>query len=152
MNQWQVELSAGGRTLGTINIRRGIFQGDCLSPLLFVLALIPLSIVLGRVKAGYDLASRKGLLNYLLFMANFKLYGKNEKQVDTLINTVRVFSSDIAMEFGISKCAVLVMKRGKVSKCEGIRISDAQVIRGLEEGDGYRYLGILEDAHERSNI
>ena len=144
MNQWQVELSAGGRTLGTINIRRGIFQGDCLSPLLFVLALIPLSMVLRRVKAGYDLASRKGLLNHLLFMNDLKLYGKNEKQVDTLINTVRVFSSDIAMEFGISKCAVLVMTSGKVSKCEGIRMPDAQVIRGLEEGDRYKYLGILE--------
>ena len=34
-------------------------------------------------------------------------------------------------------------EKGKVSKCEGIRISDAQVIRGLE-GDGYKYLGILE--------
>ena len=79
-----------------VNVRRGIFQDDCLSPLLFVLALIPLSIVLRRVKAGYDLASRKGLLNHLLFMNDLKLYGKNEKQVDTLINTVRVFSSDIA--------------------------------------------------------
>ena len=79
MNQWQVELSAGGRTLGTINIRRGIFQGDCLSPLLFVLALIPLSMVLRRVKAGYDLASRKGLLNNILFMADLKLYVKNKK-------------------------------------------------------------------------
>ena len=29
MNQWQVELSAGGRTLGSINVRRRIFQGDC---------------------------------------------------------------------------------------------------------------------------
>ena len=34
------------------------------------------------------------------------------------------------------------MKRGKVSKCEGIMMPDAQVIRGLEEG--YKYLGILE--------
>ena len=126
MNQWQVELSAGGRTLGSINVR-GIFQGDCLSPLLFVLALIPLSMVLRRVKAGYDLASRKGLLNNILFMADLKLYGKNKKQVDALINTVRVFSSDIAMEFGIIKYAVLVMKRGKVSKCEGMRMPDAQV-------------------------
>ena len=66
-----------------------------------------------RVKTGYDLASRKGLLNHLLFMNDLKLYGKNEKQVDTLRNTVRVFSSDIAMymEFGISKCPVLVMNR-----------------------------------------
>ena len=133
MNQWQVELSAGGRTLGTINIRRGIFQGDCLSPLLFVLALIPLSMVIRRVKAGYDLASRTGFLNHLLFMVDLELYRKNEKQVDNLIYTVRVFSSDIAMEFGISKCAVLVMKRGNVVKCEG-----------LEEEDGYKYLGILE--------
>ena len=36
------------------------------------------------------------------------------------------------------------MKRGKVSKCEGIRMPDAQVIRGQEERDGYKYLGILE--------
>ena len=81
-------------------------------------------------EAGYDLASRKGLLNYLLFMANFKLYGKNEKQVDTLINTVRVFSSDIAMEFGISKWSWKVERYPSV--------------KGLEEGDGYKYLGILE--------
>ena len=53
-------------------------------------------------------------------------------QIDTLINIVRVFSSDIAMRFGISKCAVLVMKRGKVSKCEGMRMADAQVFRALD--------------------
>ena len=35
-------------------------------------------------------------------------------------------------------------ERGKISKCEGIRMPDAQVIRGLEEGDGYKYLGILD--------
>ena len=77
-------------------------------------------------------------------MNHLKLDGKNEKQVDTRINTVHVFSSDIPMEFGVSKCAVLEMKKRNVSKCEGIRMPDAQVIRGLEERDGYKYLGILE--------
>ena len=62
-----------------VNVRRGIFQDDCLSPLLFVLAFIPLSMLLRMVKAGYDLASRKGLLNNILFMADLKLYVKNKK-------------------------------------------------------------------------
>ena len=36
------------------------------------------------------------------------------------------------------------MKRGKVCTCEGIVLPDAQTIKGLEEGDGYKYLGMLE--------
>ena len=64
MNQWKTELVAGGQTLGNVNTRRGIFQGDSfpdsLSPLLFVVAQIPLSMVLRQTKAGYDLGNRKG--------------------------------------------------------------------------------------------
>ena len=41
MNQWQVELSAGRRTFGDTCKERNL-QGDCLSPLLFVLAFIPI--------------------------------------------------------------------------------------------------------------
>ena len=40
MDQWQVELSASGNILGAINVRREIFQGDSLSPLLFVVTMI----------------------------------------------------------------------------------------------------------------
>ena len=47
-------------------------------------------------------------------MDDLKLYAINEKGVDSLIQTVRMFSEDIGMEFGIETCAVLVMKRGKV--------------------------------------
>lgn len=143
MSQWQVELSAHGNILGTINVRRGIFQGDSLSPLLFVVTLIPLSLVLREVKAGYDLTGKKELVNHLLYMDDLKLYGKNEKQIDTLINTVRIFSSDIGMEFGIDKCAVLVMKRGKLVLCDGIDMPDGNIIREVEE-TGYKYLGVLE--------
>ena len=83
-----------------------IFQGDSLSPLLFVVALIPLTLIFRDVKAGYDLGE-KVMINHLLFMDDLKLYGKNEKQIDTLVNTVQVLSNDIRMEFGISKCAIL---------------------------------------------
>ena len=36
MAKWKVQLSAGDEVLGDVNIKRGIFQGDSLSPLLFL--------------------------------------------------------------------------------------------------------------------
>ena len=42
MKTWKTELTSGNEVLGEVEIKRGIFQGDTLSPLLFVLAMIPL--------------------------------------------------------------------------------------------------------------
>ena len=55
-------------------------------------------------------------------MVDPKLYGKSENWVDihVLIQSVRVVSEDIRMELGIEKCAVLVVKRGKLVKSESI--------------------------------
>ena len=47
------------------------------------------------------------------------------------------------MEFGVSKCANLVVKRGKRARSDEIVLSDEESI--LEADDnGYKYLGILE--------
>ena len=79
-------------------------RGNSLSPPLFVVSLILLSMVLMQMKIGYDLGNRKGLINHLLLnMNDLKLHRKIEKHVDTLVNTVRIFRKDIGMEFGIIK-------------------------------------------------
>ena len=52
MENWQTILMAGNEELATVNIQRGIFQGDTLSPLLFVIRLIPLSYTLRKVNAA----------------------------------------------------------------------------------------------------
>ena len=146
MTQWKTELTAGNQVLGEVCIKRGIFQWDSLSPLLSVLALIPLTLMSRKVKAGYSLGNGLPTINHLLFMDDLKLYGKSENQVDTLLQSVRIVSEDIRMEFGIEKCAVLVMKRGKLVKSEGIVIPGERLIRAMNDGDvdAYKYLGVLE--------
>ena len=52
MKTWRVELTAGGRRLAEANIQRGIFQGDALSPLLFIIAKMPLNRILRKCSAG----------------------------------------------------------------------------------------------------
>ena len=37
------------------------------------------------------------------------------------------------MEFGIRKCAMLLMERGKIVKSVGIELSDGKVVKSLEE-------------------
>ena len=40
IKKWKVMLCSGNSELGEVEIKRGIFQGDFLSPLVFVFALI----------------------------------------------------------------------------------------------------------------
>ena len=46
-------------------------------------------------------------------MDDMKLFAKIEKELQTLIQTIRTYSQIIGMEFGIDKCAMLIMKVGK---------------------------------------
>ena len=50
MQSWRTVLFSGKNRLGKVNIRRGIFQGDSLSSLLFVVALSPVTILLKTLK------------------------------------------------------------------------------------------------------
>ena len=46
MVNWKTVLTSGGMALGQVDIRRGVFQGDSLSPLLFIMIMLPLTLVL----------------------------------------------------------------------------------------------------------
>ena len=37
-------------------------------------------------------------------MGDIELFAKNEKELETLMQTVRIYCQDIGMEFGIEKC------------------------------------------------
>ena len=77
-------------------------------------------------------------------MDDIKLLAKNEKELETLIHAVRIYSQDIGMEFGIEKCAMLIMKSGKWHMTDGMELPNHNKIRMLGENETYKYLGILE--------
>ena len=80
MANWQTELTSCGESLAKVNIRREIFQGDNLSPLLFVICIIPLTHVLRKAKERYTLGGGEKI-NHLLFMGDLKLHGKSENDL-----------------------------------------------------------------------
>ena len=145
MESWQTILMSGNEELARVNIQRAIFQGDTLSPLLFVIGLIPLSHILRKLNAGYQIGKgQHKKINHLIFMDDLKLYENNEKETERLTNIIRISLKDIAMEFGISKCSHVTMKAGKLVSVGGIEISSGEVIPELESDKGYKYLDILE--------
>ena len=111
MANWQTALNSYRESLAKVNIRRGIFQGDSLSPLLFLICMIPLTHVLRKAKARYTLGGGEKI-NHHLFMDDSKLYGKSENKIKGFVSTVEVFRQGIGMEFGVKKCHVIIMNRG----------------------------------------
>ena len=143
MSSWNTLLTVNGQILGQVNIRRGIFQGDSLSPLLFVAALIPVTVILRKTGFGYQTSKNAAKISHLLYMDDLKLYGKSAPELESLLNTVRIFSNDISMEFGLDKCATLTILRGSVVQTEGINLPNNN-IRELNKEESYKYLGILQ--------
>ena len=79
MENWRVEVKVGGKSLAEVKIWRGIFQGDALSLLLFVIVRIPFSHISRKYASGYKLTKLQKKLNQLMHMDDIKLFTKNEE-------------------------------------------------------------------------
>ena len=143
MTKWKTKIAlhhANG-TIETenINIRKGIFQGDSLSPLLFCMSLLPITNILNRTNIGVKISTRnRKIINHLLYMDDIKLYANGKENMNRLLNLLHTFTSDINMNFGIDKCAILHVNKGKIEE------ENDHLLPNLNHETGYRYLGLLE--------
>ena len=125
---------------GPIRIKRGIVQGDSLSPLVITMSLNPLSKELQKTRYRYQL-DEQTKINHLVSVDDLKLYGTSDKQLTGLINTVKNVSDGIKMEFGLEKCATASFKTGKKVAAERVPLNDNQMIQDLDQAETYKYLG-----------
>ena len=69
---------SGESQLGFVNIWNGIFQGNSLSSFLFINVYVYITAT--------GIAENE--MNHLLFMDELKLNGTNEKETDSLVDTI----------------------------------------------------------------
>ncbi|XP_030746059.1 uncharacterized protein LOC115874901 [Sitophilus oryzae] len=128
-----------------IQLRRGVFQGDSLSPLLFCISLLPLSIALRNTR-GYKCGKpgiRGHKVTHLFYMDDLKLYTAGERDLKISLRIVEEFTSAIGMELGLNKCAVIHLKRGRNENYgEDVQLVDGSTIQKLTDDETYTYLGI----------
>ena len=79
MKTWGVELRAEGKSFAAIKTQRGIFQGDALSPLLFVIAMMLLNHILRKSTVGYKLSKYKEKINHLCIWTTSYCLPKTKK-------------------------------------------------------------------------
>ena len=116
--------------------------------LFFIICTILLTHVQCKANARYTLGGGEKI-NHLLFMDDLELYRESYNEIKGLLSTLEVFSQDKGMEFGIKKCAVIIMNTGKVKSTDKIELLSGEKIREIER-DGYKYLGILEYDSKRT--
>ena len=125
-----------------VQIRRGIFQGDSLSPLLFIIALNPLSTLLNRRCRGFKFGDIT--VSHLLYMDDLKGFCENHVEVVKMAVLIDKFSSDIGMCLGLKKCNVINIRGRKLAQLGAIKLDDGREIAELTSGEFYKYLGVEE--------
>ena len=106
--------------------------------------MMPLNHILRKCRAGYKISKQQEKINDLMYMDDIRIFAKNEKELETRIHAVRIYSQDMGMEFGIEKYAILIINRGKRHLTNGMELPNQDKIRSFGENKTYKYLGILE--------
>lgn len=149
MSTWRTRIhlrATQGQEITTeeICIKTGIFQGDALSALWFCLCLNPLSNALNRTSYGFNIKNGKNTehtISHLLYMDDIKIYATDGNQLKELLKITETITKDTDMEFGINKCKVVHILRGKLQPNEEKEILNTEEVTNMEPDETYKYLG-----------
>ena len=127
--------------------KRGFCQGGNLSPVGFCITEIPLGPKLAQ-RPSYQLGTRNNRepkVTHFYFIDDLKVVESNEKDLQETKRIVAGMSQDTGMTFGVSKCAKVEYKRGKMHKGVGLQIDNNKAeCLDPEDNEYYKFLGIEE--------
>ena len=124
-----------------LQLKRGIFQGDSLSPLLFCLAISPISHVLQQTR-GFQCSGLPRPMTHMFFVDDLKIYSVGKLELKGTLKVMAESSAVVGMSLGLRKCGVAHMVNGKLKECGGEMIEGTGEVEEVTETTMYRYLGI----------
>lgn len=136
VENWRIMLLYNAEEILQKKIKRGILQGDSLSPLLFVLCLEPLSRILNQKFPVLSLeTSSKQLypVNHLMFIDDIKIFATEECWLKEMSNETNNFLKIIGLDINFLKSTT------NSKACE-------EYYNKFDYLNGYKYLGIVEGA------
>lgn len=102
----------------------GTYQIDGWSPLMFYVGVK--SQVIDKTGYGHRLQNG-GTIGQFIYMDEIRLYDKLEQDMDSLIQTTRIYSNDIRMPFSLDKCGRTVTKSGRIVKNEDVSLPNGNI-------------------------
>ncbi|TBU13199.1 reverse transcriptase [Hamiltosporidium tvaerminnensis] len=135
ISKWKIDISVGPEKIMSKKIERGILEGECLSSLLFVLCMDPLSRKLNEkyTKVTVQTDAESHSTNHLLFINDLKLLAKDSSTLSAMTDEAKEFLEMIGLEINKEKSAT------NNTCCE----DTATLLEGVSV---YKYLGIIEDS------
>ena len=67
---------------------------------------------------------------------------KDDNDLKVLLQTVKKFSDDMDMSFGLGKCTKATFKRGKLTGTTSVELDRNTVIKDLQQEEEFKYLGV----------
>ena len=120
-------------------IRRGVFQGDSLSPLLFIIVTSVISYNLNKLRKvrpyTRSVSRHENMIfNHQLYVDDLKQYARDKKELQAQIRITQAVNSVLGMKINDSKSAATA-----VISLSG---SSDRMLPHLGAGEAYKYLGI----------
>ena len=117
--KWSTNVHVDGNgfliEIETIDCQHFFFHVDSIAVLLFILSVKLLSFLLNKLQ-GYRMESNNNTypnLRNVIFINDLKLHTSNFNQMRLLLEQIAIFSNDIDINFGESKCEYMIAEKGK---------------------------------------
>lgn len=103
MQHWHIQLIRKDDTLPkTIRIKRGVYQGDAISPLIFILTT---ASILEYLRTNKEInRTTKGKHEIIAFMDDIKCHTHTQQAMETITEKLRQGAEELGLTLNINKC------------------------------------------------